>query len=137
VPRVQIVDKYHQRWVRLIHKYNTVIQNYRMISVKQENLWPQTDRQYTIGCIAIDKAGNILFIRSTKAYSVHAFNAILLQLPIDIYNAMFVEGGSEASLYVNIKKLVAVKSEVDIDWSIYDLSRDLLPIPNVIGVVSR
>ena len=51
VPRVQIVDKYHQGWVRLIHKYNTVIQNYRMISVKQENLWPQTDRQHTIGCV--------------------------------------------------------------------------------------
>ena len=137
VPRVQIVDKYHQRWVRLLHQYHTVIQNYRMISVKQENLWPKTDKQHNIGCIAMDNDGKILFIHSKKAYSVHAFNQILLSLPINIYNAMFVEGGSEASLYVNIKKLSTERPEFDIDWSRYDLSHDLSAIPNVIGVIRR
>ena len=137
LPRVQIIDKNYQGWTKLIHKYNTVIQNYRMISVKQENLWPQTDRRHDIACVGIDNDGNVLFIHSTHSYSVHDFSQVLLRIPINIYNAMFVEGGSEAFLYVNTRKFSSKMIETDNDLPRYDLSHELPPIPNVLGIIRR
>jgi hypothetical protein len=136
VAKVQIIDRQYQGWHRLIHKYNTIVQNYRMISIKQENLWPQTDRRFGIASVGIDKDGNILFIHSRKPYSVNAFNQILLKLPIQLYNAMFVEGGSEAFIYVNTKKLPGERLVTTNDWSRYDRNHDLLPMPNVLGIIN-
>ena len=136
VAKVQIIDRQYQGWHRLIHKYNTIIQNYRMISIKQENLWPKTDRRFGIASVGIDKDGNILFIHSNKPYSVNTFNQILLKLPIYLYNAMFVEGGSEAFIYVNTKKLPGERLVTTNDWSRYDRNHDLLPMPNVLGIIN-
>ena len=137
VPPVQIIDKYYQRWQRLTRKYNTVIQNYRMISIKQENLWSETTTRYSVACVAIDNDGNILFIHSGGPFSVHDFNEILLRLPINIYNAMFVEGGSEAFLYVNTGRFVGGWLGSDNNWARYDPTHDFLPVPNVIGIIKR
>jgi hypothetical protein len=137
LPRVQIIDKYYQGWNKLIHKYNTVIQNYRMISAKQENLWLRSDRRYNIASVGIDNAGNILFIHSKNPYSVYTFNQILLEIPINLYNAMFVEGGSEAFLYVNTGKLDSKLPGADNNWPGHDLSQGSVPVPNVIGITAR
>ena len=137
VPPVQIIDKYYQRWEKLTRKYNTVVQNYRMISIKQENLWSQTSERYSVACVGIDNDGNILFIHSGGPFSVHDFNEILLRLPINIYNAMFVEGGSEAFLYVNTGRFVGRWLGSDNNWARYDPTHDLLPVPNVIGIIKR
>ncbi len=137
VPQVQIIDKHYQDWRKLIRKYHTIIQNYRMLSIKQENLWPKTDKQYSVACVAIDTDRNILFIHSGGAFSVHYFNDILLKLPINIYNAMFVEGGSESFLYVKSEKFIGRWLGSDNNWTRYDFTRDLLPVPNVIGIIKR
>ena len=137
VPPVQIIDKNYQGWTKLIHKYNTVIQNYRMISAKQENLWSQTDRRHNIACVGIDKEGNVLFIHSSQSYSVYEFNQALLRIPLNIYNAMFVEGGSEAFLYLNTRKLPSKLRRTDNNWPVYDLNHKLPPAPNVLGIIRR
>ena len=56
---------------------------------------------YSIAAVATDKSGNVLFIHSRAPFSVYDFNRMLLTLPLDIQNAMYVEGGPEATLYVN------------------------------------
>lgn len=138
VPKVQIIDRYHQDWKSLIEKYNTVVQNYRMISVKQTNVWKQQQKIYSTAAIGIDKKGNVLFIFSRSPYSTYDFNNILLSLPINIYNAMYVEGGPEASLYLNVRdnELEWVGS-YETGFNENDDNRVAWPIPNVIGIVKE
>jgi hypothetical protein len=81
--------------------------------------------------------GNVLFILSPSAYSVQDFGHMLLKLPMDIKDAMYVEGGSQATLSYNLKGtaitvLGRCGSPVDQD------GKDIGPeLPNVIGVSRR
>ena len=138
VPRVQIVDRYHQDWKKLMKQYNTLIQNYRMISLKGENVWKQSKRLYSTACVGIDKDGNVLFIHSRSPFSVHDFNHILIGLPLAIKNAMYVEGGSEASLYVKAggKEHEWVGS-YETSFAEHDDNTLAWGIPNVIGITRR
>ena len=138
VPPVQVIDRYNQDWKSLIKKYNTVIQNYRMISLKRNNVWKQSEEIYSIATIAIDKDGNILFIHSRTPFSVHDFNHILLKLPLNIKNAMYVEGGPEATLFVNAGgKEQGWVGHYETDFAEHDDNKSPWQIPNVIGVVKR
>ncbi|MFC1552902.1 phosphodiester glycosidase family protein [Candidatus Latescibacterota bacterium] len=133
-PEVQIIDKYHQNWKGLIKKYNTVIQNYRMISIKQENVWSQQKNMYSIACVGIDMQRNVLFIHTKSPYSVHDFNNIILNLPLDINNVMYVEGGPEASLFVKTNDFIG-KWMGSYETGFFDNSNTKFwPIPNVIGI---
>ena len=69
-----------------------------MISLKGSNVWKQSEKIYSIAAVAMDKDDNVLFIHSRSPFSVHDFNHILLKLPLNIKNAMYVEGGPEATL---------------------------------------
>lgn len=101
LPPVQIVDRYAQEWEALLDDYESVIQNFRMLSVEQKNQWPQDQETHSIAAVGMDNAGRVLLIHSREPYSVHDFTETLLRLPIGLYNAMYVEGGPEAGLYVH------------------------------------
>ncbi len=139
VPAVQIIDRYHQKdWQDLINKYHTVIQNFRMISLNGKNTWLQSDKIYSIAAVAMDKKGCLLFIHSRTPFSVHDFNHILLTLPLNIRNAMYVEGGPEASLYVKSgDKERYWAGSYETGFFEDDGNMTLWPIPNVIGVVKK
>jgi hypothetical protein len=86
----------------------------------------------------MDKQGRILFIFSRQPYAMPDFNARLLALPLDITNAMHVEGGPEASLSIHGGGI-----DLDLNGS-YDLSFNeetdgpqQWPIPNVLGVARK
>jgi hypothetical protein len=139
LPEARFVDRRLQKdWEAQIEKYNTVIQNYRMISKGKRKGWPQQDKLYSTAAMGMDIDKNILFIHSPSPYSTHDFINILLSLPIDIDSAMYLEGGPEATLYISPKE-IQPKSEgryVSILGENYgDLSS--LTLPNVIGVVKR
>lgn len=138
LPGIQIIDRHSQNWKALIKKYNTVIQNYRMLSTNQYNLWSQGSKFYSTAAIGIDKKGNALFIISRLPYTTHDFIDILLHLPIDIYNAAYLEGGPEASLYL---KYGEVKKEIigsyETDFSLSDDNKNFWTIPNVIGISKK
>jgi len=138
IPRVQIIDRYHQSWKKIIRQYDTVIQNYRMISLKGENLWKPSHKIYSAASVGMDNEGHVLFIHSRSPFSVYDLNQILLGLPIAIKNAMYVEGGPEATLYLNVgNKARAWVGNYEIDATEHDPSRWGSEIPNVIGIVKR
>jgi hypothetical protein len=101
VPEIQIIDLKCQDFGELKSKYQTLIQNIRMISCRQENVWSRQDKRWSLAVLGIDKTGNALFIFSEGPYSGHEFNNILLSLPISIFNATYLEGGPQASLYLS------------------------------------
>jgi len=138
VPEIQIIDLKCQDLETLRAKYQTFIQGIRMISCNQENVWSKQDRRWSLAVLGVDKGGNILFILSEAPYSGHDFNNVLLSLPLSIFNATYLEGGPEASLYFS-----ATGNELE-KVGIYGTGLNgsvvrsgAYPIPNVIGIVKK
>lgn len=135
LPPAQIVDRYAQDWETLIQGYGSVVQNYRMLSVEQENQWPEGQEAHSIAAVGMDRAGRVLFIHSREPYSVHDFTEVLLRLPVDVYNAMYVEGGPEAGLFVNAGGYTGRwMGSWDEGTFLADSNHRFWSVPNVIGV---
>lgn len=135
VPLAQIIDLRCQEFSKWKDKYRSFSQSIRMISCRQKNVWQQQSRKWSIAALAMDKSGNILLIHSRSPYTVHDFIDILLELPLDIYTAMYLEGGPMASLYYfsgGIGKELVGSYETGLFLT--DNNTTSWPIPNVIGV---
>jgi uncharacterized protein YigE (DUF2233 family) len=135
VPAVQIIDRTCDDFGMLRKHYNTLVQNIRMVSCDSRNVWAQQKRRSSIAAVGMDKDGCVLFIHCRSPYTTHDFINILLNLPIDLKNAMYVEGGRQAQLYVE-----AGGAQLELvggfETGAHD-SQKSWPIPNVIGVARK
>jgi hypothetical protein len=137
-PGVRIIDTSCSDFAGLREKYNTFIQGIRMIDCGQRNVWGREDKSWSIAALGVDKDGNVLFIFTRSPYMVHDFIEIILGLPISIYNAIYLEGGVEASLYVSsggfeMEKVGGYGTRF---YNKYGNSASW-PVPNVIGIVRK
>lgn len=138
LPEVQIIDMKCQNFERLKGMYHTVIQGIRMISCRQENVWQRQEKKWSIAAFGIDRKGNGLFIFAESPISVHDLTNILLSLPISIYNAVYLEGGPEASLYFSAKGVEFEKvGSHEIISKEENFSKVARSIPNIIGITKR
>jgi uncharacterized protein YigE (DUF2233 family) len=137
LPEVQIIDLKCQDFERLRVKYQTLVQNIRMISCRQENVWSKQDKMWSMAVFGIDKGGNALFIFTRSPYSGYEFANILLSLPISIHNAMYLEGGQEASLYFSAKDVEFERIGFPASLNENDDLSVARPVPNVIGIVKK
>jgi len=138
VPGIQIIDLKCQEFERLRPKYQTFIQNIRMISCNQENVWSKQDKRWSLAVLGLDKGGNVLFIFSEAPYSGYDFNNVLLSLPISIFNAMYLEGGREASLYFSANNFELDKGGIyESGFSESSIRSSANPIPNIIGIIKK
>jgi len=138
VPEVRIIDMKCHNFEGLRDKYQTLIQGIRMISCRQENVWQKQNNLWSITAFGMDKSGNGLFIFAEPAYSVHDFINILLSLPISLYNAMYLEGGPEATLYFSGSGIEFEKiGTYDTGLNENDFLKIARPLPNVIGIVRK
>jgi uncharacterized protein YigE (DUF2233 family) len=138
VPEVQIIDRECQAFESLKGKYRTLVQSIRMVSCEQQNVWSPQATAWSTLAIGMDKSGNVLIIFCHHPYSVHDLIEILLSLPLSLYNAMYLEGGPQASLYLSTKDVTLEKhggwegspeshGPFEVSW----------PLPNVLGIVRR
>ncbi len=138
VPEAQIIDRECQDFEALRKHYGSLVQSIRMISCRGENVWRQQPQRWSTAAIATDRSGRVLFIHVRSRYSVHDLIDILLGLPLEIKNAMYVEGGSEAQVYVKSGDL-----ELDLVGShAPDAKGEAAgpaahPLPNVVGIARR
>ncbi len=138
VPPVQIVDRTCQDFASLKQHYRTLVQNIRMVSCHQTNVWSQQPKRWSAAAIGTDTKGRVLFIHCRSAYSVHDLTGILLGLPIGLYNAMYVEGGPEAQIYVNTGgHEIELVGSYETGFFEDDSNSHAWPVPNVIAVVRR
>jgi len=123
LPAVQFIDRRLQPdWKQRIEKYQTVIQNYRMISAGEQTGWYRDEKVHSTAALGMDREGNVLFIFSAMPRTTNDFIDFLLRLPLDIRDVMYLEGGAYAGLY----------------WRDARTGLERLPslkIPNVIGVI--
>ncbi len=134
----QIIDRNCQDFEVLRQKYHSIFQSIRMISCTQKNVWSQQPQKWSMAALGMDKSGNILFIFTRSPYSVHDFINMLLSLPISIYNAMYLEGGPEATLYFSANGIELEKNgSFESGFIGNDSITAAWPIPNVLGVVKK
>jgi len=138
VPQIQIIDRECQDFGKLKGKYQSFVQSIRMVSCEQKNVWSQQPTGWSTLAIAMDKSRNVLIVFSQQPYSVHDLIEVLLSLPIYIYNAMYLEGGPQASLYLSTKNNTIERYG---GWEGSPDSHNPIqawwPIPNVIGIVRK
>ena len=135
-PSAKIFDRDCEDFKKVRKQYRSLIQSIRMVSCNGKNVWVQQEKKWSTAAIGMDSKGRMLFIHVRSPYTTHDFINILLNLPIDLKRAMYVEGGKDAQLYVNTGKdefefLGSYSTAVDntngnsIAW----------PVPNVVGIV--
>jgi hypothetical protein len=109
-----------------------------MVTCDQKNVWSRQDDGWSTLAIGMDKEHRVLLVFSQKPHPVHDLIEILLSIPISIYNAMYLEGGPQASLYLETRGGTIERyggwegspdgqNPIQISW----------PIPNVIGIVKK
>ncbi|MFH0752487.1 MAG: phosphodiester glycosidase family protein [archaeon] len=138
VPEAQIIDTRCQNFNKLKDKYNSFSQSIRMISCDQKNTWSQQPRIWSTAALGIDKQRNILFIHSRSPYTTHDFINYLLKSHINIQNAMYLEGGPEASLYINLPdKETEMIGSYETGFNENDSNNEFWTLPNVIGIKKK
>lgn len=138
LPEAQIIDRTCQDFEALRHSYDTLVQSIRMVSCGQKNVWDPQARSWSMAAVAMDKAGRVLFVISRSPFTVHDFINILLALPLELHNAMYLEGGPKASLYVSANGTEIEKiGRFETIFLESDTNAPALPLPNVIGVVRK
>jgi hypothetical protein len=138
IPEIQIIDLKCQDYMNIGPKYQTLIQNIRMISCRQENVWAKTNQLWGMAVFGIDKSGNALLIFTEVPYSGHDFSNALLSLPLSIFNALYLEGGFEASLFFSWNGVELERVGIHETGLHEDSPRAVpRPIPNVIGITKK
>jgi len=129
--KVTIIEKNSKSWKSTLTGYNTIVQNYLIISANQGIIWKRNKKKNSIAAFGIDKTGKVLFIISQNKITTRDFAKTLLKLPLKIHNLAYLEGGYEAVL--NISHL---KFKTKITGKIFN-SQDFninMKLPNIIGI---
>jgi len=138
VPEFQIIDLKCQNWEQLKTQYNSFTQSIRMMDCNQKNKWSQQNKMWSMVVIGKDKKGNVLFIFVRSPYSVHNFINILSNSSLDLYNLMYLEGGPEASFYLNHNGTkVERMGSYETGFNENDKNNAFWDIPNVIGISKK
>ena len=135
VPPVQIVDRTCRDLAGVQNRYGAMVQSIRMVSCDGANVWSQQpENRWSTAAVGIDQRGNLLFIHVRSPYSTHDLIDGLLALPVGLREAMYVEGGPEAQLYIDAggRELEFVGSHGSSFAGIENTQA--MPIPNVLGV---
>jgi hypothetical protein len=117
--------------------YGTLIQSIRLVSCHRRNVWAPSARRFSTAAIGTDGAGRVLFLHARTAWDVHDLVNRLLALPIDLHQAMYLEGGPEAQLYARgggreLEWTGTLEAAPDVKLGV-----EGWPVPNVIAAVRR
>lgn len=138
IPAAQIIDREFQDWSGLVNQYESCTQSIRMVDLNGKNKWSKQAKKWSMVVVAMDKDGNILFIHSRSPYEVRQFIDILLKAPLNIKNMMYLEGGPEASMYVNHNGYSSSKvGSYETNFWEDNTNNEFWTIPNIIGISKK
>lgn len=136
-PPVRIIDRACEDFGEAQKRYGSFVQSIRMISCDRRNVWAPSDRRFSSAAVGIDGKGRVLFIHARTPWPMNELVEALLALPIDVAQAMYVEGGPVAQLYAR-----AGTREIERVGSFEGAARAAdnsraWPVPNVIVAIRR
>ncbi len=133
LPRAAVLDRSASSWESLLPQYRVVVQNFRLISADRRPQWDILGPEHPVSALGMDTQGRILFIHCREDITCNALARQLLELPVDLVQTMYVEGGSQAGLAIDDGTGIQV-------WSgrgKADFLLDGVLLPNIIGVRRR
>ena len=134
-PKAKIIDKSCDIWEQEIEKYQSVTQSIRMYSCNNKNVWGQQKKYWSMVVMGETVGGEIFFAFTRSPYSVHDFVTMLTSYDLKVSNLMYLEGGPEASFYLNHEnKVVKKMGSYETGFNENDGNHDFWGLPNVIGV---
>lgn len=134
----RIFDDEVTRADSIINRYRTVIQNLRLVKRPALNRWGRQEKRWSEVALGEDRSGNVLVIFSRMPMTMFDFNELVLSLPIGLQCAQHLEGGPEASLYINHNGVeIARTGGYGADCRSENSDTLFRQLPNVIGVVKR
>ena len=138
LPRAAVLDRSVDDWQTLLPRYDTVVQNFRLMGPDGQQIWPEDGPQHAIAAIAEDMNGRILFLHCSDPTSVHDFvEALKAHSDLNLNSAMYVEGGSEASLLLSLPERFHLWNGMTPASYMFSSRGDAIPLPNILGVVRR
>jgi uncharacterized protein YigE (DUF2233 family) len=138
VPVVKIIDLLHEDWNYWKNQYNSYSQGLHLIDIQQKNCRSKDAKKWSMIIVAVDKSGNLLFIFTRSPYTMYNHINNLLKLPLNINNAMYLEGGPETSLYVSVNGTVIQKiGSYETGFNENDNNNRFWNLPNIIGVTRK
>lgn len=119
--------------------YSVVVQSIRMLDCQGNNAWAQQPRRWSTACVGTDGAGRVLLIHVRSPYTTHDLIDTLRALPLDLRRLMYVEGGPEASLAVEVDGHVRVSEVGSFETGFHEADDNQLlwPVPNVLAFQER
>jgi hypothetical protein len=131
-----IVDLKCTDWTSIHRKYNCYAQGMRMIDCHGEPLsWNKKKQSCSMLVAAKDDKNRIYFIFSRSPYTHNQMIAFMGAFPDKIHSAIYLEGGPETSLYIDLGDhcIEKIGSYVSQTYA-HDRNADFWELPNVIGI---
>ncbi|SBW05360.1 exported hypothetical protein [uncultured delta proteobacterium] len=134
-PLARLLDRQTDDWETAIKQHGIVLQNYRMATSGGRVLWKQSERYHSVAALSQDASGRVLFLLCPSPVPAAEYMTALLNLPLGIGTVMYLEGGSEAALFVNAGGVNAVEAGRH-SSGLWGGSASLM-LPNVLGIRKR
>ncbi|MBN1181768.1 MAG: phosphodiester glycosidase family protein [Bacteroidales bacterium] len=138
LPEAQMVDIEEAGAEDLIAQYYSILQSIRMVSHDGRNVWSKQSNMWSEAALGEDGDGNILFIHCRSPYTMHDFINEILKLPINLGKMMHLEGGWEAGMILDYKK-IRIERIGSYETNFYEEDGNdmFYQVPNVIGVKKK
>jgi hypothetical protein len=139
-PPLEIIDITCQDWEKVKHEYHSFCQGMRMISCEGEGMAfaKRPDQSCSMILTATDVEGNLYIVFTRSPYTHRTMIGYLKGLPLNIRTTVYLEGGPEASLYINIGDTVIAKFGSYVSNTCNNDDNDhFWKIPNVIALKKK
>lgn len=136
----EIIDITCQDWEKVQHEYHSLCQGMRMISCDGEGMAfsKRPDQSCSMIVTATDPEGNLYIIFTRSPYTHRTMISYLQGMPLNIRTTVYLEGGPEASLYINTGDTVIAKYGSYVSNTCNNDDNDhFWKIPNVIGIKKK
>jgi hypothetical protein len=133
----EIIDLTCKGWDKIKNDYNSYCQAMRMIDCNRNPMeWNKNpDQSCSMVIASTDNEGNIYFIFTRSPYRHQAMIGYVLGLPLGLSSTVYLEGGPEASLYIETPDTTISKFGSYISKTRErDDNPEFWKIPNVIGI---
>jgi hypothetical protein len=105
LPKFTVLDLQCETFENIKSKYNCLAQGLRMLDCNGEKIgWNKRKQSCSMLLTACDEEENIYFIFTRSPYTHNEMIHFLKKLPFKLINAIYLEGGPQTSLYVDVNK---------------------------------
>ena len=134
--KFKIIDLSCESWNKVKKQYHCYAQGMRMIDCNGNPLgWNKKNQSCSMIIASVDDAGNAYFVFTRSPYTHNEMISFLLAMPFKIKSTIYLEGGPETSLYINLgeHKIEKTGSYIS-DTNPKDDNDHFWKLPNVIGI---